>query len=201
MIALQYTVELWLLTRRVPVPQLTCGLDGSVRYCCLWSTAMSPSRTVVESQCGVLLALQTQRLSYIHETWKTAATKTLVLCFFWVLPTFIVSMMPELFHVGKRDPETNLLKPTSKTDLWNIVTNFCSNVFITVICRCFRYPLFVVSTMVLFVFSDLGLGTVVNIVFFAGEDVTTIGPAFSFSVMTLSRDSLKGGRAHEKDSM
>lgn len=52
--------------------------------------------------------------------------------------------------------------------------------------------------MVLFVFSDLGLGTVVNIVFFAGEDVTTIGPAFSFSVMTLSRDSLKGGRANEK---
>ena len=56
-----------------------------------------------------------------------------------------------------------------------------------------RYPFFVASTMVLFVFSDLGLGTVVNIVFHAGTETTTVGPAFSFSVMTLSRDSLKGG--------
>ena len=32
-----------------------------------------------------------------------------------------------------------------------------------------RYPFFVVATMVLFVFSDLGLGTVVNIVFRAGD--------------------------------
>lgn len=58
--------------------------------------------------------------------------------------------------------------------------------------RC-RYPFFVVATMVLFVFSDLGLGTVVNVVFRAGNEVTTIGPAFSFSVLTLSRDSIKGG--------
>lgn len=86
MVALQYTVELWLLTRRVPVSQLTCGLDGYVRYCCLWSAAMSPS--VVESQCGVLLALQTQRLSYIHETWKTAATKTLVSVVFFGVANF-----------------------------------------------------------------------------------------------------------------
>lgn len=55
------------------------------------------------------------------------------------------------------------------------------------------YPFFVVATMVLFFFSDLGLGTVVNIVFRAGDEVVTIGPAFSFSVMTLSRDSIKGG--------
>ena len=54
------------------------------------------------------------------------------------------------------------------------------------------YPFFVLSTMILFVFSDLGLGTVVNMVFRAGDDVTTIGPAFSFSVLTLSRDSIKG---------
>ncbi|CAK9068393.1 unnamed protein product [Durusdinium trenchii] len=55
------------------------------------------------------------------------------------------------------------------------------------------FPFFIVSTMILFVFSDLGLGTVVNIVFEAQGETTTIGPAFSFSVLTLSRDSLKGG--------
>ena len=32
-----------------------------------------------------------------------------------------------------------------------------------------RYPFFVVATLVLFLFSDLGLGTVVNIAFRAGD--------------------------------
>lgn len=60
------------------------------------------------------------------------------------------------------------------------------------------FPFFIVSTMILFVFSDLGLGTVVNIVFEAQGETTTIGPAFSFSVLTLSRDSLKGPGGGER---
>jgi len=56
------------------------------------------------------------------------------------------------------------------------------------------FPFLVASTILLFLFSDLGLGTVVNVVFSAsGQDSVTVGPAFSFSVLTLSRDSLVGG--------
>jgi len=55
------------------------------------------------------------------------------------------------------------------------------------------YPFFLVSTMFLFLFSDLGLGTVINVIFQAGSEHMKIGPAFSFSVLTLSRDSLRGG--------
>ena len=101
-------------------------------------------------------------------------------------------MMAGMFDFGGTDPETDLRNRPVKH------TNSSSKVF-TRSFVCFRYPLFVVSTMVLFVFSDLGLGTVVNVVFFAGEDVTTIGPAFSFSVMTLSRDSIKGGGADRRE--
>lgn len=55
------------------------------------------------------------------------------------------------------------------------------------------YPFFLVATMFLFLFSDLGLGTVINVIFQAGSERMKIGPAFSFSVLTLSRDSLRGG--------
>ncbi|CAE7294731.1 KIF15 [Symbiodinium natans] len=55
------------------------------------------------------------------------------------------------------------------------------------------YPFFLVATMFLFLYSDLGLGTVINIVFQAGSERMKVGPAFSFSVLTLSRDSLRGG--------
>eukprot|EP00929_Paragymnodinium_shiwhaense_P037202 TRINITY_DN19864_c0_g1_i3.p1 TRINITY_DN19864_c0_g1~~TRINITY_DN19864_c0_g1_i3.p1 ORF type:complete len:1014 (+),score=119.31 TRINITY_DN19864_c0_g1_i3:68-3109(+) len=60
-------------------------------------------------------------------------------------------------------------------------------------CLEIAYPFWVVGTIIIFVFSDLGLGTIVNIVFQAGDSTTTVGPAFSFSVLTIARDSIKGG--------
>jgi len=57
----------------------------------------------------------------------------------------------------------------------------------------FLFPVCIFATACLFLYADLGLGTVINLVIDAGSQSLTVGPAFAFSLSTCAWDAWKSG--------
>jgi len=51
------------------------------------------------------------------------------------------------------------------------------------------YPFFVTATIFLFLYADFSLGTTLEVTFSAGDQSTTFGPIFTFSLLSIIRDT------------